>query len=305
MRTVLLSCVLFSSAMLAARPAEACSPASAQIIATSPGDGATAVPTDATIRVFFGDGYAEFGSSPEATVMVDGSAVPVTIDAWARATSMVEQQGLLTITPASPLPVGAAVSVEVPHSKSGPVTFNFTIGEGAATVAADAPTLVMDRLEHFTIDPNQKSSCDDAAWWEVDWSVSPGTADPDGLSIVEIYKVTPDWDGTLEAPFRIIGPAGVDNSEALDSRYRVDLSAGADPTEECFVAVVRDGAGNASPPSAMSCGEADEDTGDPGVDTGDESDEDEKESGCSAVPLAASVWGVLLALGASVSRRRW
>ena len=301
MRALLFCSALAASALLLSRPAEACSPAFATITDTSPADGAAGVPGDAVIRVYFGGGYTDFGSAPEVTITADGEAVSGAAEGWSRTIDLVEQQGLITFTPDAPLPAGAVVAVEVESAKGGPHAFSFTVSEGAAAVASAAPTLSLDRLEHFTIDPGQMSSCDDEAWWEVDWAVTPNNADPDSLSIIEIHKVSEDTDAELGEPLRVIGPIGEEGSATLSSRYRVDLSAGSDPTAECFVAVMRDGAGNPSPPSAMVCGEpAPEDTGG-GDDTGEG---DAEADGCSSVPLAASVWGALLALGAAAGRRR-
>lgn len=290
------------------RPAEACSPGDVLIVDTAPAAGATEIPEDALVRVYFDDGYLNYGVT-SATVTVDGVPVSGTTETWSRYIDMFSEQGLVTFTPDELLPPGASVSVAVTGSDAGVETFSFQVGEGLVEPVTDAPTLSLARLKHFVVDEGDMTSCDDEAWWEVSWEVTPAVVDPTGLSIVEIHAVTPSWNGDLGEPLRIIGPAGDAPVSSLSSRYVVSPSDD-DPAEQCFVAVLRDGAGNASPPSSMYCGAVDG-GGDTGIggDTGGNGGgggghADGGSAGCSSIPVAASFWGMVMALGAAARRRR-
>lgn len=305
MKTLYPAALIIPAVLLAPRPASACSPGIAQVVATSPADGAKAIPADTVIRLFAGDGYLDI-SDPDISVTADGKPVSGTASVWARAVDLISEQGVITFTPDALLAPGASVEVVLSDLKGG-ANIEFIVADSAASVADTAPELTLDALSHHTIDPNKKSSCDDEAWWEVSWSVALGNLDADELSMVEIHKVDVDWDGSsLGEPFRVIGPLGAASVATSSSRYRVDLSAGADFEGQCFVAVQRDGAGGSSPPSELVCGSAPGgDTGTPD-DTGSPSDtgEDEDKEGCSVVSLSASLWGVIAGLVALGRRRR-
>lgn len=275
----IVSALLFSNAALA------CTPGGWSIEAHLPEDGASDVPIDSRIVVWWrGYSGAETLSVSSGGVAVPGQLVytpmPRTGE-WA--------YGLVEFTPSSEWLPGQVVDVTVDGALYGPYgaeSFQFTAGSGTTEPTSEAPDLGAVSLDEIPEDPY--TTCDGDAYRQVSAEITP-TSDADKNAWVAVFRADPTG-----APAELYSIAGPARSVGAWSDRSKDLSR--DAVEECFVAVQIDGSGAMSAASAVQCApEVQPDGPAPASPIGEE-------SGCStAGSLALGWWIVLPVLGA---RRR-
>jgi hypothetical protein len=266
--------------------AQACSPGAAELVAATPADGAVDVPTDAVVALQFGEGY--LADTPTVTVRADGAPVDGTLTLFERTADLVRQTAFARFRPDAALPAGAAVEVEVSgHGwDDGVETFAFTVGAGP--LGGEAPAApVVEALAVVEEEPEagMMNSCQTERWRELDLTVRPSAADPQGASWIVLRRVA--LSGEEDVDFDVLGPFSEAAPLTLSTTLSWDIDR--DLLDECFVAVQVDAAGRESPASEPACPA-------PAWECG---------SACATgTGRPSGLLGVLLALGAAARRRR-
>ncbi len=285
--------MLLAALVLALTPdAHACSPGPAEIVAQAPANGQQGVPVDAVIRLVLDDGYV--WSAVAVEVSVDGEPIPGEVSMWTHTKDLTEQTGLLTFTPAEDLPADAEVEVRVDGVGVGPEISVFRTGDARlGSEAPAAPELMWVEATDGEVPRRQQSSCDTDTWRDVYLSGDRAPADPHALGFVVAYRLDRDRAVDLSQPVAVSGP--LEEGGAFDLNTTLSWDIDRHLTEECFVVVAYDGAGNASAPSEVMCA-SEMMMFECGTGLG--------LFGCSTAPLGAVLGPALLAmLGVGVRRR--
>jgi uncharacterized protein (TIGR03382 family) len=274
---------------LVTRPALATSPCGASVIKqTQPADGAVDVPVDAVFRVLLQYDAGDCGGSnfdqAEVELRADGDVVAaVTTRDW---------QQFIQLDPDADLLPNTTYSVSVKDAEESR-SFQFTTGERRIGAQDAAPTLEILELVH---DSGFELSEPNTTFHIGTLRLTPGAADPDGLSLLRIVETVGDEPSSAgNLPF-----GSADPQETL-------VVAHARFEDEICYRVVHVTGNGAEIPSELVCAQSldDDDRFD---ELGGDSLKEQSGSGCSASRGFAgggSAFSMLaLVVGALLRRRR-